>query len=42
VIKISEVFIVIGRFDGERIFGSPAERARAGELYQGIRRETGE
>jgi thioredoxin reductase (NADPH) len=40
--KISEVFIENGRFDGERIFGSPAERARARELYQGIRRETGE
>jgi thioredoxin reductase (NADPH) len=40
--KISEVFIENGRFDGEKIFGSPAERARARELYQGIRRETGE
>lgn len=40
--KISEIFIENGRFDGERIFGSPAERARARELYQGIKRETGE
>jgi thioredoxin reductase (NADPH) len=40
--KISEIFIENGRFDGEKIFGSPAERARARELYQGIKRETGE
>lgn len=40
--KISEVFIENGRFDGEKIFGSPGERARARDLYQGIRRETGE
>jgi len=40
--KISEIFIENGRFDGEKIFGSPAERVRARELYQGIRRETGE
>ncbi|MEX2156762.1 MAG: YpdA family putative bacillithiol disulfide reductase [Gemmatimonadales bacterium] len=40
--RISEVFIENGRFDGEKIFGSPAERARAKDLYQGIRRETGE
>jgi len=40
--KISEIFIEDGRFDGEKIFGSPDERARAQNLYQGIRRETGE
>ena len=40
--KISEVFIENGRFDGEKIFGSDAERNQAQNLYQGIRRETGE
>jgi len=40
--KISEIFIENGRFDGEKIFGSSAERQRAQDLYQGIRRETGE
>jgi thioredoxin reductase (NADPH) len=40
--KISEIFIENGRFDGEKIFGTPAERERARNLYQGIRRETGE
>jgi len=40
--KISEIFIENGRFDGEKIFGSPAERRQAKNLYQGIRRETGE
>jgi thioredoxin reductase (NADPH) len=40
--KISEIFIENGRFDGEKIFGSAAERAQAKNLYQGIRRETGE
>jgi len=40
--KISEIFIENGRFDGEKIFGSPAERERAQTLYQGIRREAGE
>ncbi len=40
--KISEIFIENGRFDGEKIFGSAAERQRAQTLYQGIRRETGE
>ena len=40
--KISEIFIENGRFDGEKIFGSPSERATAQNLYQGIRRETGE
>jgi thioredoxin reductase (NADPH) len=40
--RISEIFIENGRFDGEKIFGTPAERARAQNLYQGIRRETGE
>jgi thioredoxin reductase (NADPH) len=40
--KISEIFIENGRFDGEKIFGSASERKRAQNLYQGIRRETGE
>jgi len=40
--KISEIFIENGRFDGEKVFGSPAERVEAQNLYQGIRRETGE
>jgi len=34
--KISEIFIENGRFDGEKIFGSPSERKRAGTLYQGL------
>ncbi|HKA60216.1 MAG TPA: YpdA family putative bacillithiol disulfide reductase [Gemmatimonadales bacterium] len=41
-LKISEIFIENGRFDGEKIFGSPAERKQTQTLYQGIRRETGE
>ena len=41
-LKISEIFIENGRFDGEKIFGSSSERRRAQALYQGIRRETGE
>jgi thioredoxin reductase (NADPH) len=40
--KISEIFIENGRFDGEKIFGTPAERAQAENRYLGIRRETGE
>lgn len=40
--RISEIFIENGRFDGEKIFGTAAERARAQSLYRGIRRETGE
>lgn len=40
--KISEIFIENGRFDGEKIFGTGVERARAKDQYQGIRRETGE
>lgn len=40
--KISEIFIENGRFDGEKIFGTPQERARAKNLYQGMTRETGE
>jgi thioredoxin reductase (NADPH) len=40
--RISEIFIENGRFDGEKIFGTPAERAQAQDRYQGIRRETGE
>ena len=41
-LKISEIFIENGRFDGEKIFGSASERLRAQAFYQGIRRETGE
>jgi thioredoxin reductase (NADPH) len=40
--KISEIFIENGRFDGEKIFGTPEERSRAGQLYEGIKRATGE
>ncbi|HYX81276.1 MAG TPA: NAD(P)-binding domain-containing protein, partial [Gemmatimonadales bacterium] len=40
--KISEIFIENGRFDGEKIFGSPEARQHARDLYQGISRETGE
>ena len=40
--RISEIFIENGRFDGEKIFGSQQERQHARDLYQGIRRETGE
>ncbi|MFN2570100.1 MAG: YpdA family putative bacillithiol disulfide reductase [Gemmatimonadales bacterium] len=40
--KISEVFIENGRFDGEKIFGTAAERAEALSRYRGIKRETGE
>ena len=40
--KISEIFIENGRFDGEKIFGTSAERVQAKNRYLGIRRETGE
>src|SRR5205814_46371 len=40
--KISDIFIENGRFDGEKIFGTPAERATAKNQHLGIRRETGE
>ena len=40
--RISEIFIENGRFDGDKIFGAAAERQRAQDLYQGIKRETGE
>jgi thioredoxin reductase (NADPH) len=40
--RISEIFIENGRFDGEKIFGTPQERKAAKDRYQGIRRETGE
>ncbi len=40
--KISEIFIENGRFDGEKIFGTPTERVQAKNQYLGIRRETGE
>jgi thioredoxin reductase (NADPH) len=40
--KISEIFIENGRFDGEKIFGSPADRAAAQARYAGIDRPAGE
>ena len=40
--KISDIFIENGRFDGEKIFGTPDDRQQARNLYQGIRRATGE
>lgn len=40
--KLSEVFIENGRFDGEKIFGDPASRTRADQLYAATRRELGE
>jgi len=39
--RISEIFIENGRFDGEKIFGSAAERQRAQTYNQGIRRDGG-
>jgi thioredoxin reductase (NADPH) len=39
---ISEVFIENGRYDGEKIFGDRASRARAGELASSIDRPIGE
>jgi thioredoxin reductase (NADPH) len=40
--KISEIFIENGRFDGEKIFGTRAERQQARERYLGMKRATGE
>ena len=40
--KISEIFIENGRFDGDKIFGSPAERAAAEVRYANIDRPPGE
>ncbi len=40
--KLSDVFIENGRFDGEKIFGDAASRARAEQLYKTTRREVGE
>jgi thioredoxin reductase (NADPH) len=40
--RISEIFIENGRFDGEKVFGSPAERAQARDAYAGIFRPPGE
>jgi bacillithiol disulfide reductase len=39
---ISEVFIENGRYDGEKIFGDKASRARAEENFAGINRPVGE
>ena len=40
--QISEIFIENGRFDGDKIFGSPAERAAADMRYAHIDRPPGE
>lgn len=40
--RISEVFIENGRFDGEKIFGDPASRARAEARYHDTSRPVGE
>jgi len=40
--KISEIFIENGRFDGDKIFGDPAERAAADTRYAQIDRPAGE
>jgi thioredoxin reductase (NADPH) len=39
---ISEVFIENGRYDGEKIFGDPAARHHARELYEATPRPVGE
>ena len=39
---ISEVFIENGRYDGEKIFGDPAARRQAAELYEDTNRPIGE
>jgi thioredoxin reductase (NADPH) len=39
---ISEVFIENGRYDGEKIFGNPDERAEAQALYEASPRPVGE
>jgi thioredoxin reductase (NADPH) len=40
--KISEIFIENGRFDGDKIFGDPADRAAAQTRYERIDRPAGE
>lgn len=40
--RISEIFIENGRFDGEKIFGTAPERAKARDVYASIQRATGE
>jgi thioredoxin reductase (NADPH) len=40
--KISEVFIENGRFDGEKVFGDQEARGRADQLYAGTVRPEGE
>jgi len=40
--SISEIFIENGRFDGEKIFGSAADRARVDQQYTSIQRPRGE
>jgi thioredoxin reductase (NADPH) len=40
--KISEIFIENGRYDGEKIFGDRASRARVDTLYATETRESGE
>ncbi|MGH7530777.1 MAG: YpdA family putative bacillithiol disulfide reductase [Gemmatimonadales bacterium] len=40
--QISEIFIENGRCDGDKIFGTSAERARARAAYANIARPTGE
>jgi thioredoxin reductase (NADPH) len=40
--RISEVFIENGRYDGEKIFGNPTERAEAQKLYEASPRPVGE
>jgi thioredoxin reductase (NADPH) len=41
-VKISEIFIENGRFDGERVFGDQEARGRAERLYAGTLRPEGE
>jgi thioredoxin reductase (NADPH) len=41
-VKISEVFIENGRFDGEKVFGDQEARGRAERLYSGTFRPEGE
>jgi thioredoxin reductase (NADPH) len=40
--RISEIFIENGRFDGEKIFGDPAARAQADRRYAATHRPQGE
>ncbi|HEX9692494.1 MAG TPA: YpdA family putative bacillithiol disulfide reductase [Gemmatimonadales bacterium] len=41
-LRLSEVFIENGRFDGEKIFGDAPSRAAANEIYRSIQRPPGE